>query len=902
MTHTNSKFLTFLKKSWKEGTQIGKANIMTAALIGGPAHIFLYFFNTYVIPLPYESFALRATITIICISTYFYPYLPKKIKDTYFPFYWHFMITASLTFNATFFMLKNHFDETYLYWEIFVTFLLAIYVPHWFIFTIDLILSMSVAVLLYIYTTPIIDLKPNFNVFGYLIVLSFTALSGVVFVHGNRAAWLSRQKKQYKRLTSIAGSIVHEIRNPLNSINLVDSEIKELLKNPKTITQEKLVSFEKTLSRSIKQANEIIDIALSDLSNKTVDKEDFKYLNLNNVNNIVSEYGYNKQELNKVKLEIDDKNQFYFKAIPERLTFIVYNLIKNSLFYINEYPESLITIGSEKNKKFKDKQNLYNVIYVYDTGPGIPGKSLNKIFDSFYTQGKKGGTGLGLDFCKRTMTSFGGDIICESQYGNGKSGWTKFSLLFPILSTEELKEADEIFNNIKNNSTSKDNIDYINLQQSKFKILLVDDQETNLIITKQKITSALSNVSCDLALGGEEAIDLLKKDKNNEYKIVLLDIQMPELSGMETIKELRKFNENIPVIALTSLNHREFVAAADNDQTVINSFNLYLNKSVPANIIYRSITKLTAQKDDLEYLGDEEEYAKYLNNKSIILADDQETNLMITKRKFEQYGLKVDTVTNGEELVQLYRDSLDDNYKSKYDMIVTDINMPLLNGDEAAKQIKEIELQNNTYYRNTMPIIALSGDGDEDDINHFMDYRITDYFIKGNDPQVLIRIMANYLVQLNENQYGSDFNRGMIDSIENSVNEQRRKTKKIIEEKPKKENNGDNNILNINFLNQISNDDVECKKSILKSFLKDSEAVFDKLENNSKSSDIKNLYLDCHALKGISSNIGANELFHISSTICYELKNGQMPTDSKWYEKLSKSYESVVKAVQKEMS
>lgn len=147
----------------------------------------------------------------------------------------------------------------------------------------------------------------------------------------------------------------------------------------------------------------------------------------------------------------------------------------------------------------------------------------------------------------------------------------------------------------------------------------------------------------------------------------------------------------------------------------------------------------------LDSCTNNEDYTQYLRSKSIILADDQETNLMITKRQFEHYGLKVITVEDGEKLVQLYKDSLDKDGKSSYDMIVTDINMPLLNGDEAAKQIKELELQNNTDAHNSIPIILVSGDGDIENIKLLMGCKITDYFIKGSDPKILIQKMANYL-------------------------------------------------------------------------------------------------------------------------------------------------------------
>lgn len=123
----------------------------------------------------------------------------------------------------------------------------------------------------------------------------------------------------------------------------------------------------------------------------------------------------------------------FSEQIVGRFNCIVSNLIKNALYYLDQFPDSVVTIGTERRTICRIE---YNVIYVHDTGPGISANILPKLFDDFYTSDKKNGTGLGLSFCKRNMKAFGGDIICESEFGNGKNGWTKFSLLFPKIDLE----------------------------------------------------------------------------------------------------------------------------------------------------------------------------------------------------------------------------------------------------------------------------------------------------------------------------------------------------------------------------------------------------------------------------------------------------------------------------------
>ena len=105
----------------------------------------------------------------------------------------------------------------------------------------------------------------------------------------------------------------------------------------------------------------------------------------------------------------------------------------------------------------------------------------------------------------------------------------------------------------------------------------------------------------------------------------------------------------------------------------------------------------------------------------------------------------VTTANDGKELLNLYKNSIDEKGKSDFDVIITDINMPPHNGDDAAKEIRAIEASYKISHHDEMPIIALSGDGEKEDIHHFFACQMTDYFIKGNKSELLLRVIANYL-------------------------------------------------------------------------------------------------------------------------------------------------------------
>lgn len=418
MESISSKLRQFIKKSWEEGTQIESHNIATVVFIGAPGHFLIYFYNIYIIQPPYESLTFRLILTFLCASVYFYPKLPEKIKRSYFPFYWHLTLTASLSIKSTFFLLQNNFHEVYLYWSIFSIFLLAIYVTNWFIFLVDFVLSIMVGIILVVLTDTGVILDPQFNMPGYLLVIIFTSFFGIIFVRASRQSWLNKQRQQ---LICLAGSIAHEMRNPLNSINMAINNLDES-DSSKTIEETKYI-----VENSIKKAENIIEIILNNLKGHDLDPSTFTYLKSDKIiKKAIDNYGYQtRSKKNLVETQIND--DFDIKANENVLIFIFFNLLKNSLYYSDMTADFKIEINSRCDEK-------YNIIEIIDNGPGIEADLIPYLFESFYTFGKNGGTGLGLSFCKKMMLAFDGDIICESEFGK----WTKFSLLFPKISQEEL--------------------------------------------------------------------------------------------------------------------------------------------------------------------------------------------------------------------------------------------------------------------------------------------------------------------------------------------------------------------------------------------------------------------------------------------------------------------------------
>jgi two-component system CAI-1 autoinducer sensor kinase/phosphatase CqsS len=577
-----------LKNRLKKVTKYIEPNIVFVGAVGAFGFPLYYLIWQYLFPQPYENLFLRIVGTISFLPLLLFPLLPRKVKEQ---FYWYFFIfaTYAMPFFFSFMLLKNEFSLVWTMSTIAaLSFLIAI-VYDWILVSLMVLIGFGLAYLCVLVSDGIVlfsQFQPEI-MFIYL----FAAVGGLVVSYRTEVTNTAR----LLIMKSMAGSISHELRNPLNAINLATNQLRPILaKVTDEEAKQRIDELDLVISNSISQANNIINIILADLSEKPIEISEFSFISVGKIlPEIVAKFTYNSDaEKQRVRVELDQN--FTLKVIPERLTFIIYNLLMNSLCYIKKYPNSIISVGTE-SKYFKGKK--WDAIYVHDTGPGIAANKIPKLFDDFFTFGKKSGTGLGLAFCKRNMKAFGGDIICESEVAKeGKSGWTKFYLLFPQLSEVEIAEAE--------------------------------------------------NES---------------KNKNN-------------------------FIDEVG--------------------------------------------------DDLK---------KTFQGKKAVLADDQKLNRMMTKNNLTSCGLNVIEANDGKELLELYKNSLDKNGISSFDLIITDINMPPYDGDEAAKKIREIESQNSRKDTNHIPIIALSGNGSPEDIEHFFASGMDDYFIKGSEPKKLIEVIESCL-------------------------------------------------------------------------------------------------------------------------------------------------------------
>ncbi len=218
---------------------------------------------------------------------------------------------------------------------------------------------------------------------------------------------IDKNHDKIEQVKSLAGSIAHETRNPLAGIKGCCELMRDNLNQ--------LIEYVDLIADSSTQGLAMIDMILANIRDGEVDKNNFTNLSISDVvKKALKQFSYqNQQDRDLVSYDLNE--DFIFKGDENMMIFVIYNLLKNALHY------------KIKIKIKTEVKSDGNYLYFKDYGPGIESDKLKLIFESFFTSGKKDGTGLGLPFCRRIMRAFEGEIICKSEMDKG----TEFEIKFP---------------------------------------------------------------------------------------------------------------------------------------------------------------------------------------------------------------------------------------------------------------------------------------------------------------------------------------------------------------------------------------------------------------------------------------------------------------------------------------
>ena len=419
--------------------------------------------------------------------------------------------------------------------------------------------------------TPVVDKHGEVNeIFGIASDVTERVESEKSLLKGKKMAEEAAKVKQ-----EFIANMSHEIRTPLNAIigfvNLLyDSSLNE-------VQLDHVASAKMASENLMSLINSILDF--SKIENGTL-KHESEEFNLKHVINSIDKVLSLKVLEKKIGFHVEVKEEVPVELVgdPNRLYQIVTNLLANAVKFTERGSVELIV---DAGNQTLDKINIE--FKVVDTGIGIPEHMQSKIFDSFTqvnseSNRKYGGTGLGLSIVKRIVEQLQGTITLESRPFRG----TTFKVVLPFKVAENPEARKRKLTKIKGD---------LKLPTGK-RILLAEDNLMNQKLVLQLLRNF--EVQVDLAETGLEAV---KAHQSNNYDLILMDIQMPEMDGLEATVMIRnKLDEDrkhVPIVAMTAHAFQEEL-----DKCIEVGMNDHIIKPIDVGLFIHSLNKALATSDD----------------------------------------------------------------------------------------------------------------------------------------------------------------------------------------------------------------------------------------------------------------------------------------------------------------
>jgi signal transduction histidine kinase/ActR/RegA family two-component response regulator len=350
----------------------------------------------------------------------------------------------------------------------------------------------------------------------------------------NKELILAKEKVEKASLarTEFLSTVTHELRTPLYAVTGLTHLLLE--ENPKESQKENLNSLKFSGEHLLSLINNILDLNKLEANKVDIEKTTFN-LKQRMKDVIITLKTPADDGQTKLHLEFDESIPNSLSGDPLKLSQVLINLIGNSIKFTTNGD---LFVRVQKLHRTNDKISLH--FEVEDNGIGISKMKQKSIFEPF-SQGslqinrKFGGTGLGLSIVKKLLELMNSEIQLESILGKGSKFWFNIDFQVSEETGDETSPKKIVYE-----------IDYKALENKS--VLVVEDNKINQLITKKILEKNM--MKCLVADNG---IDAIKMVKENTFDIVLMDIHMPGISGIEATKKIREFDGQLPIIALTAV-------------------------------------------------------------------------------------------------------------------------------------------------------------------------------------------------------------------------------------------------------------------------------------------------------------------------------------------------------------